>query len=192
MTHDQAAGPHDGLHDDPLLAIDPWVALMDGRSQLLRAIDGLDAAGAARAAHADADADPDAETDAWTVGDLLTHLAAWDELHTRLFRALAEGGTAGPALPPDTDRATWNAARVAESRGDALAARVERLHAARAALIEAAAALEGERFDARVATPWGVDDSPRAALVAQAMHDGMHAETIVAALRSANGHASAG
>lgn len=167
----------DGPREDPLLAIDPWVALMDGRNQLLRAIDGLDAASTARVAHADAAA----AVDAWTVGDLLAHLASWDELNARFFRALAAGSPAEP-LAPDDAWSRWNAARVAESRGDTLIARVERLHAARAELTEAAAALEGTRFDERVAAPWGATDTPRAFLVAQAMHDGMHAETIVAAL----------
>ncbi len=159
---------------DPLLDVDPWVALMDGRSQLLRAIDGLDEAGAARRVHDDGD---------WTVADLITHVADWDEAAARCFRALAAGERAFAAeAAPAAEWAEWNAARVAASRTATLEARVARLQAAREAMLEAAAALDAAALDATFAAPWGVEDTPRGFLVAQAIHDGMHAEAIAAAL----------
>ncbi|MDA1004580.1 MAG: DinB family protein [Chloroflexi bacterium] len=162
--------PDEGERDDPLLSVDPWTALQDGRAQLLRAIDALTAEAAVRAL---------ANAPGWSIADALTHLAAWDELTGRFLRALAAGARDLPVeAAPEDEWAAWNAAQIAAARDAPLAARVERLHDARAELFAAAAAIDLALFDEPFATPWGTRDTVRAYLVGQAMHDGMHAESL--------------
>ncbi|MEX2230105.1 MAG: maleylpyruvate isomerase N-terminal domain-containing protein [Dehalococcoidia bacterium] len=89
---------------DALAGIDPWSALEDGRAQLLRALDGLTPADAAR---------PLADAPGWSVADLLTHVSAWDELTARFLRALAAGARDLPVeAVRDGDWAAWNAAHL--------------------------------------------------------------------------------
>lgn len=168
-------------HDDPLLRVDPWTALADGRGQLMRALDGLDQT----TASFPLDLPRDARGARWLVGDLLTHLAAWDELVAATLRAIAEdAGRIEVSAAPDAEWAAWNAERVAEGRSRPLDARLERLETARHGLLQAGSAISATAFDERAATAWGVDETPRGMLVVQAMHDGMHAEMIAAAVRT--------
>lgn len=161
------------MSDDPLASIDLWSALQDGRGQLLRAIDGLDDASAALAVHADGD---------WSIADLLTHVAAWDELCADFFARVAGGERRFEVVAaPDDQWATWNATRIAEARGAALAVRTERLHECHDQLLGAAAGIGEAVFDEHVEAPWGVEDSVRAHLLTRAMHDGEHALTILEA-----------
>ncbi len=166
-------------HGDPLLRIDPWTALADGRGQLMRVLDDLDETGASLPL----DLPEDARGARWLVGDLVTHLASWDELIASTLHAVAQGAT-GPEVTaqPDHEWAAWNAHRVAEGRSTQLAERLERLDLARRELLRAGSVLDDEPFDMPVATAWGVEESPRGMLIVQAMHDGMHAEAIAIAL----------
>lgn len=159
--------------------MDPWTALADGRGQLMRALDGLDQTAASLPLELPADA----RGAHWLVGDLLTHLAAWDELVAATLRAIAEdAGPVDASATPDEEWAAWNAERVAEGRARPLEARLERLEMARRELLQAGSAVEGDAFDAPAPTGWGIDETPRGMLVVQAMHDGMHAEMIAAAI----------
>ncbi|MBM3140196.1 MAG: hypothetical protein FJZ92_08280 [Chloroflexi bacterium] len=158
---------------DPLVHVDPWVALHEGRSQLLRAIDGLAEAEAELAVEA---------RGRWHVGDLLTHLASWDEMTAAFLQAIAGGTREFPVeARADDDWSAWNASRIAEARSADLAARLARLHAAREALVGAAGSLAGELLDVVIAAPWDAEDTLRAYLVGQAMHDGAHAVAIAQA-----------
>jgi hypothetical protein len=49
-------------------------------------------------------------------------------------------------------------------------------------LLEAASAIDEAMLDTPIETSWGVEETPRAILVVQAMHDGMHAEAIAEAI----------
>jgi hypothetical protein len=162
---------------DPLASVDLWVALDDGRAQLLAAIDGLDAGAAGLRV----------EGGAWRILDALSHIAAWDELHASFLRALAAGRRDFEVVAsPEHAWAAWNAERIAEAEGATLAAALERLHAARAEMLEALASLEAACYDERLLAPWGYEDSVRGFMVAQAMHDGGHAEAIRAARAGAS------
>jgi hypothetical protein len=163
---------------DPLLRVDPWTALADGRGQLMRALDGLDQTGASLPL----ELPEDARGARWLVGDLLTHLAAWDELVAATLRAIAEDtGPVEVTAAPEAEWAAWNADRIAEGRARPLEARLERLESARRELLQAGGAIAPDAFDMATATAWGIDETPRGMLVVQAMHDGMHAEMIAAA-----------
>lgn len=169
----------DPPHDDPLLRVDPWTALADGRGQLMRALDGLDQT----AASLPLDLPEDDRGARWLVGDLLSHLAAWDELVAATLRAITEdAGAVEVSASPEAEWAAWNAERIAEGRSRPLEARLERLEAARRELLQAGGAIAAEAFDVIGPTAWGVDETPRGMLVVQAMHDGMHAEMIAAAI----------
>ena len=179
--HYTAAMPPDlDLADrDPLLRVDPWSALADGRDQLMRALEGLDETTAKRSL----DFPRDAHGAHWLVGDLMTHLASWDELIAETLRAVAEdGATIEVVADAADDWATWNADRVAARRASTLQARLERLDAARRELLQAAYAIDGAPFDTPVTTAWGIRETPRVLLIVQAMHDGMHAAAIAEAL----------
>ena len=166
---------------DPLLHVDPWVALADGRSQLARALDDLTAA----EAQLSAGLGEDARGSEWLVGDLLTHLEAWDRLVAGCLEGVVEGRQAGGALvaDPEAEWAAWNAKQVAVGEAMPLEVRLERLAEARQALMEVASRVADDAFDTAMGTPWGVEESPRGMLVVQAMHDGMHA-AVIAAVRA--------
>ncbi len=164
---------------DPLQRIDPWIALADGRGQLMRALGELDQTGASLPLALP----QNAQGAEWLVGDLVTHLAAWDTLIADRLRALAEGATnVEVTAAPDDQWAAWNAERVAAGRTLPLEARLEALADARQALLEAASAIDQAVLDTPIETSWGVEETPRAILVVQAMHDGMHAEAIAEAV----------
>lgn len=101
---------------DPLQRIDPWIALADGREQLMRALGGLDQTGASLPLTLPADT----QGAEWLVGDLVAHLAAWDTLIADRLRALADGATSVEVTAaPDGEWATWNAEQVAAGRNAA-------------------------------------------------------------------------
>ena len=174
--------PPDDPLEDPLRRIDHWIALADGRGQLMRALDGVDET----AASLPLDLPKDARGARWLVGDVVTHLAAWDTLIAERLRALVDGAAGVEVTASADDQwAAWNAEQIAEGRSRTLAARLKRLVEARQALLEAAGAIDEAVLDTAVATTWGIEETPRAILVVQAMHDGMHAEAITAALTDA-------
>jgi hypothetical protein len=169
----------DTLHEDPLLRVDPWTALADGRGQLMRVLDGLDET----AASLPLDLPEDALGARWLVGDLLSHVAAWDELVTATLHAVAAGTPVEEvSASPEAEWAAWNAERIGAGRSRPLEARLERLDQSRRELLQAGSAIDADAFDVEVATGWGVAETPRGMLVVQAMHDGMHAEMIAAAV----------
>ena len=163
----------DPLPDDPLLLVDAWIALEDGREQLLNAIDGLDTRLAAL---------PIDQSPGWRIADLLTHVAAWDELVARHLRARAAGARAVTIeAAPEDEWAEWNARQIAAATHATLERRLERLHTARAELEAAAAEIGHALFDEPLGSPWGTRDSARAYLIGQAVHDGTHAAAIALA-----------
>ncbi len=158
---------------DPLPStVDHFVALQDGRSRLLATIEGLDEAAAGRIVHGE-----------WRVCDLLAHIASWDELVAEVLRAVAAGEREFPVTAaPDSQWAAWNDQQVRAAAEQTLAARVERLQSARAALLSAAYALDEKLLDEWISPPWGVEDTPRGCLIVQATHDARHADEIAEAL----------
>lgn len=149
-------------------SVDCFVALADGRQRLMAAISNIEDSDAERVVHGE-----------WRVHDLLSHLAAWDEFVAQTLRAVQTGTrTFELVAAPDGEWADWNAQQVAEARDETLGQRLQRLHAAREALLQAAGALDDATLDVTLMPPWGIEETPRFTLVAQALHDAMHAETI--------------
>ena len=170
--HDARADQPGGALPDPLAMVDHQTALRDGRAQLLAALEGVDDAAAGRVVHGE-----------WRVHDLLTHIAAWDEMVAAFLRDLATGirDFELTAAPTD-DWSAWNAGTLPEHTADGIDTRMERMHAARDALFEALWALENAVLSESVMAPWGTEDLVRGHLIAQALHDAQHADTIREAL----------
>ena len=170
--HDARANqPGDALLD-PLAMVDHVTALRDGRAQLLSALEGVDDAAAEQVVHGE-----------WRVHDLLTHLAAWDEMVAAFLRDLASGARDfALTASPDDDWSGWNAAQLLAPALDGFESRLERLHAARESLFEALWGLDDAALNESVLPPWGIEDVVRGHLIAQALHDAQHADTIREAL----------
>lgn len=150
---------------DPLAQVDPWTALRDGRMQLLAALDGLGTD--------DLDRRVAADGLNLRLGEAAALHAAWDRLHAAFFAGLV-AGEVRTATEPDV------ASLALIETVEALA---ESIDAARRAMLEAAAGIDSERYEERVAAPWdsSIVDSVRGYLVAMAMRDGLLAEAIVEA-----------
>ena len=170
--HDARAEQPGEALPDPMALVDHVTALRDARAQLLAALEGVDEAAAGRVVHGE-----------WRVHDLLTHIAAWDELVAAFLRDLASGTRDFEltAVPTD-DWSAWNAGQLPAHAADEIDARLERLNAAREALFEALWTLEGGVLAESVLAPWGTEDLVRGHLIAQALHDAQHADTIRDAL----------
>lgn len=152
--------------------VDHLVALQSARRRLLETIEDLDEAGAERVVHGE-----------WRVRDLLTHLAAWDELTLEFLRAVTGGArTFEVSASPEADWAAWNGAQVEAGATSALEVRVARLEGAREALLEAVYALEASTLELPLLAPWGFEDTVLGHLVAQAVHDAQHTDQIIEAL----------
>lgn len=170
----------------PFEGVDHFAALEDGRRQLMRAVARIEALEgledrAALEVHAGG----------WAVREVLAHLAAWDDLTTSFLRDVG-GGQRSFALEarPDADWREWNAAQVAAHPEATLNEAVERLLGSRDALLGALYEFDAALLDLDVMPPWGIPDVMRGHLVAQAMHDAMHAEELLAALDGFGGEAS--
>jgi hypothetical protein len=153
---------------DPLVRIDPWTALRDGRMQLLAAIDRL----------APEDLDRRIAIDGFDlrIAEAAALHVAWDRLHRTFFAGIVDGEVSTATEP---EPAGLDALETVEAvAGD--------LDAARREMLEAAAGIAVERYEERIAAPWdgAVIESIRGYLVAMAMRDGMLAEAIVAARRA--------
>lgn len=153
---------------DLLTQIDPWVALQDGRRQLLAAIEVCDTRSAGRIL-----AIPEFEAIGETTGTLAAMLAAHaarDRAHAAFFASLAPDDGAGSVATTITfDLTDWDAVR-------------EEVDASRLAMLEAASNLDSESWEQPLRTPWNLDieDSVVALLVVRAMADGMLADAILA------------
>lgn len=161
--------PHSNTNTFDLLAqIDPWVALQDGRRQLLAALEACDARSGARTL-----AIPEFAAIGETTGTLLAMLAAHaarDRAHAGFFQSLdASGGVVAGVAPIAVDIADWVAVRA-------------EIDEARSAMLEAAGNLSSDRWGETLRTPWDpdIDDSVTALLVIRAMADGMLADAILA------------
>ncbi|TAJ19717.1 MAG: hypothetical protein EPO65_06095 [Dehalococcoidia bacterium] len=161
--------PHSSANTFDLLAqIDPWVALQDGRRQLLAALEACDPRSGARML-----AIPEFAAIGETTGTLLAMLAAHaarDRAHAGFFESLdAPGGIGGAAATITIDIADWDAVRA-------------EIDAARFAMLEAAGNLRSDRWEETLRTPWDpdIEDSVTALLVVRAMADGMLADAILA------------
>ena len=156
-------------------AVDHLVALQSARKRLLAVIEDLDEAGAEQVVHGE-----------WRVRDLLTHLAAWDELTLEFLRAVAAGARefAVTASPAD-DWAAWNATQVGlvpTGAASGLEGRVARLEGAREALLDAVYALDGATLALPLLAPWGFEDTVLGHVLAQAVHDALHTDQIIEGL----------
>jgi uncharacterized damage-inducible protein DinB len=153
-------------------SVDHLVALQSARKRLLAVIEELDEAGAEQVVHGE-----------WRVRDLLTHLAAWDELTLDFLRAVAGGvRTFEVTAAPDADWSVWNAAQVAAGGGRSLEERTSHLDAAREALMDAVYSMEAAHLELPLLAPWGFEDTVLGHLLAQAVHDSMHTDQILEAL----------
>lgn len=151
--------PDDTQHDALLASIDPFVAMMDGRRQLLEAIEG----------HRDSTEN---------LAEILGIVAAHDQALRDVMLAFADGTRDFGAIASPHARAT-----ASDLDADLDAAR-DAIDAARAALFECID-LIAHALDEVIETPWGGRDSWRMHLLALAMHDGAQAHAIVEAARSA-------
>ena len=170
--HDARANQPGAALPDPLALVDHVTALRDARAQLLSTLEGVDDAAAGQVVHGE-----------WRVHDLLTHIAAWDELVAAFLRDLASGTRDFELTAvPTNDWSDWNAGQLPPHAADGFDARLERLHAARESLFEALWSLDGAVLAESVLSPWGTEDLVRGHLIAQALHDAQHADTIREAL----------
>lgn len=150
--------PDDRTHDALLASIDPFVAMMDGRRQLLEAIES----------HRDTTPD---------LAETLGIVAAHDHALREVMLAFADGVRDFTSITPPR-------ARALEGGPDAaLDADLDAMVAARAALFEAVDAI-AHALDEVVETPWGGRDSWRMHLLGIAMHDGAQAHAIIEAAQS--------
>ncbi len=152
----QPDGREDGREQRLLAMIDPFVALADGRRQLLEAIQ--------RARPADAD-----------LAEILGIVTSHDRAMREIALAFADGTRdfATVAAP----NAHLHGTRSIEALEDAM-------HDSRAALFEAIAAMASSMdawMDEVIETPWAGRDTWRMHLVSLAMHEGAHAFAIVEA-----------
>lgn len=153
------------------------VVLADGRRQLLQALDGVDALARVY--------------DRWSVLDVVAHVLAWDEACARVLSEIPAGARDFEVTArPDDGWAAWNEVRIEEARGIPFAGLMTRMHAAREAMLDAAARLDVSLLDLRVKTPSGVEDTVRGHLIARAMHDGEHAAAIAEATSRVAAHDS--
>lgn len=162
----------------PFEGVDHFAALEDGRRQLMRAIARLEA-------HEGLEdrAALEVHRGGWAVRHLLAHLAAWDDLASGFVRDVSAGQRSfAIEAQPDADWREWNAAQVAPHAAATLAEAIERLLGSRDALLAALYELDVTLLDLEVLPPWGIPDAMRGHLVAQAMHDALHAEELMAAL----------
>lgn len=137
--------------DDLFALIDPWAALLDGRVQLLSAIEV-------------------ALIDGQELAEILGIAAARDRALHDVARAYAEGAR-------DFAHVDAPAARVRSDAHDATIDAHAVAEEARAELLDAIGALENF-FDEVVETSWGGRDTWRMHLVTQAMHDAADAQSI--------------
>lgn len=153
---------------DLLTQIDPWVALQDGRRQLLAALEACDPRSAGRTL-----AIPEFEAIGETTGTLIAMLsthAARDRAHATFFASLVPGDGAEPVATTDAvDLTDWDAVR-------------EEVDASRLALLEAASNLNSDSWERTLRTPWDpdIEDSVVALLIVRAMADGILADAILA------------
>lgn len=171
--HDARANQPGGAPADPLALVDHVTALRDGRAQLLSALEGVDEAAAGQVVHGE-----------WRVHDLLTHIAAWDEMVAAFLSELASGTRDFElTAAPTDDWSAWNDQQLVAHAADSVEVRLARLDAAREVLFEAIWTLEDAVLRESVLPPWGVEDLVRGHLIAQALHDAQHADTIREVLR---------
>jgi uncharacterized damage-inducible protein DinB len=155
--------------EDPLRAVNIWVALQDGRRQLLESLEGVDEPASRLPVPGGG----------WAVRDVLAHIASWDELHTGFLRAVLDGEREFEVVAGfDDDWAGWNGERVAEAASASFEELFDRLHQSRTEMVEALALLDEALLEERLGSPWGFEDTIRGFLIAQAMHDVAHAHTI--------------
>ncbi|MSP23133.1 MAG: ClbS/DfsB family four-helix bundle protein [Dehalococcoidia bacterium] len=157
-------------------SVDHLVALQSARKRLLAVIEELDEAGAEQVVHGE-----------WRVRDLLTHLAAWDNLTIDFLRDVTAGSrTFEATASPDADWSAWNAAQIEAGRAAGAASSVEErrrhLDATRDALLDVVYALEPSVLELSLLAPWGFEDTVLGHLLAQAVHDAVHTDQIMAAL----------
>lgn len=159
--------------------VDHLAALQSARKRLLAVIEELDEAAGERVVHGE-----------WRVRDLLTHLAAWDQLTLDFLRDVAGGQrTFEVTASPDADWAAWNAAQVEAGRtagvagaAPSLEERARHLDATRDALMDAVYAIDRAHLELPLLAPWGFEDTVLGHLLAQAVHDAMHTDQIIEVL----------
>jgi hypothetical protein len=157
--------------DAPFAGIDPWAALQDGRRQLTAALDASDPRAGARTL-----AIPEFANLGEAVGTLsvllLAH-AAHDRAHAAFFASLDAIGAVDRAnTASEPDSSDWPAVRT-------------EVHAARMAMLEAAAGLSSEHWKRRLSPPWvdAAGESLLSLLVVRAMCDGILADAVAALAR---------
>lgn len=144
----------DDRADDPMLAVDPFAALVDGRRQLVEALRTLD----------------DLSRAAQTLASVIAH----DEALREVATAYAAGERDFASIPSPVSRLAAPA--------DPVEVMLERAIEVRASLLEAVfeATAPAEAMDAVFETGWGGEETWRMHLVVHAIHEGMHAHAIEA------------
>ena len=117
---------------------------------------------------------------AWTVKDLLGHIADWEWFGAKGLRQMAAGEA--PGVEPIGDLDTWNAAHVEARRGQTWDAVCEDLHAARRALLEALEATGEAELAHFFPFPWGPEGTPYQWVMVYFGHDREHARDVRAAV----------
>lgn len=119
---------------------------------------------------------------AWTVKDVLAHLAGAERGHQQVIHALLAGEVAGQ---PDFDLDTFNQADVAAREGWTLAKLLEDLNAGRAATLALLDSLDAGDWDRAGYHPGGFDTTVEGTFRVIAIHERRHTKDIRVALAGA-------
>ena len=119
---------------------------------------------------------------AWTVKDVLAHLAGAERGHQQVIHALLAGKVAGQ---PGFDLDTFNQADVAAREGWTLAKLLEDLNASRAATLALLDSLGANDWDRAGCHPGGFDTTVEGTFRVIAIHERRHAKDIRVALAGA-------
>ena len=115
---------------------------------------------------------------AWSVRDILAHLAAWDRETTEMFRGMLQGERP-PFLDMDEDGIeAFNLERHSSTAGGSVAEAVSDLIAAREELVELLREVDNAKLFAPAPGDEHADLSIAACISATADHDEEHAEMI--------------
>jgi hypothetical protein len=115
---------------------------------------------------------------AWTLQDVLGHIADWERLGADGLAQMAAGQA--PHVEHVTDIDAWNAAQVDARRGQSWERVWEDLHKARRALTETLERMSQAELEQTYPFPWGPEGTPCRWIAVYVDHDRSHARGLCA------------
>lgn len=116
----------------------------------------------------------------WTLQDLLSHIAAWDEEMVRVLQAfsLASEPTFTYTISERNEYGAWNEEQVASRRGRAVEESLAEFESARRDLVQVIEGLTDPVLSRTRMTSWGVPATGFELIGGQAEHDREHAAQV--------------